>query len=217
MKQKSTQRIVALGVLALGLLAHAKTGHAAAVPYQMGEATQITLSGQVENTVNITVTPPDLGTFSATGTVGGAADTATGVILPTAANSYTSDTGSGPYTANSASLVWSPADQPNRGTVVIGGAHATSDVFVAYHSPTVLQIGGAGTGFTIVRITDDLTTPSLYNNVSGTPTITPGRGTTSAGGALTFNIGLSIRTDSTEVGEYQEGVYTGTFDMTMTY
>jgi len=111
-------------------------------------------------------------------------------------------------------------------TVTLTAAFPTTDIYVDYNTPVDLSCGlcvGPPPALKLIKVTDNLNAPIVGTGHTATvlDVLTPantveGRGTTSAGGALTWDIGATIRTTPSAL-YYSTGTYTGSFDMIMSY
>ena len=126
--------------------------------------------------------------------------------------------------ANSATLTISPAGA--LGTVpagaakfiVVNSANATQGVFdVANAAPsTALNVSYANTAALACTAGCSGNQPSLALSAI-TDDTTAGVTTTSNAGALTFNVGGTLTTTASCANQYEDGVYKGTFDVTVAY
>jgi hypothetical protein len=111
-------------------------------------------------------------------------------------------------------------------TVTLTAAFPSTDIYVDYNTPVNLSCAlcvGPPPVLNLIKVTDNLNAPPT--GVGHTATLldvlvpgntVEGRGTTTAGGALTWDIGATIRTTPSAT-YYSTGLYTGSFDMILSY
>lgn len=218
MNLKSFSRLATVSAIALGFAGY--SGSAFAAPYQMDDPAtplQVPVDAYVLNTVDVVITTM---TFPDIGVHGDAADVATLVMDATGAIAL-DDLGPGAGGAGEAHMQ-SGTNAGQQGVLTITGALVTSSIFVYY---TNLQdlVNGVNPHLELAVVgPDDLATPGSCTAGATPPAAgvcdaqVVGIGLTDAAGALTVNIGASIRTVSTAL-PYLTGTYSGTFDVVMTY
>jgi len=196
-------------VSAIALTASMYSGSAFAVSVQSGAPTTIPMHATVLNTFTVTTTPLLFGTFGATPKAGNQAQA---VLTP--AGILTDAPGGG--NAANARIAKDPTNGPTVSSVTVVGLGSTQ-VKVDY-SNIVNMINGAGT-FVISSIDDNLNSPVTgVGGVAGHGGAVPtqGNATTLANGHLDFSIGGKFQTSATAT-PYVNGLYVGSFDVTLSY
>lgn len=206
-----------IGAVALCTMLYAAHAYAAGFVGDVESGSFFTLDSQavVNNSLSITVTTPlQFGTF---GTVKDPANTDTATASLTPADVFTGDTG-GAAKIIDAGLA-GPGDLHTSATITVA-AFPDTQLFVDYSGVNDLVNGGQT--LTVTSLQDNLNTPNTgvggtagnFTLGNGTP-YDQGSATTTAGGALVFHIGGSFRTAAAVT--YASGLYSGDFDMTISY
>ncbi len=216
MNKKSFAKIAAVSAIAMMAAMHA--AGVVAAPVQIGDPVQVDITATVENTINVAVTNPVR--FGQIGAMNSqtVTDAAEASVAPD--GSTTDDPGTGYGTSSPASIVFDPGDSTNVGAadVDITAAFENTDLYVTYD--TCEDLTGPGTEvFRLVSIEDNLATPNSLDCATAVAlgAYTFGMGTTDGTGALSFNIGATIRTDGSSDTAYDDGAYTGSVQMYVTY
>jgi hypothetical protein len=167
----------------------------------------IAVTAAVDNTIDVTTTPIAFGTI---GVTSDATDTAS-LIMNATTGAVTDDIGPG-LGIGEAHIV-SATNTGTPGTVTVANALPNSLIF-AYYGTLVDLTDGAGPLLVLESISDDLNVPGSYT--AATSTQVAGNEVTTAGGALTWNIGATIATQAT-AARYDTGAYAGSFTMILSY
>lgn len=206
MELGSFKKLVAVSALALGVTAYASGAWA----IQSGDPNPIGVTATVENT--IVVVTSDIG-FGQIGAMSDAVDTATASV--STAGVFTGDS------SPQAAIVNDPTSASVAGTINVT-AFQNTQLFTDYSNVVDMTEVGGHT-FIITDLLDNADAPTTgvagvagsWNNITGN---SPGSVTTNGAGVMELAIGASIITDPLTVpAAYNDGVYTGSFDLTVSY
>lgn len=211
MKSMNLKNLAAVSAVALTIGLYANT--ASSAPFEMDGSTPFTanVTAAVDNTADLAVTDIDFGTLGATSD---AVDTAE-IVLDPSSSAITDDIGAGLGGAGEAHLV----SQTNSGTPGVATFAGLNNTLVfAYYSNLVdmdcALCTGGNPNLRLEKISDNMAVPGSYTK-TGAVSVT-GIETTTAGGALIWEIGATIQTLAT-AAQYETGAYAGTFDIMLTY
>ena len=208
MNVKSFKTLTAASALALGAMVYAGSAHA--VNVQSGSPTTVPIQATILNTFTVTTTTLDLGQLGVTPKVGDLAAT----TLAPAGVLASNDTGAG-NAANARIAIDSTT--PASPTVVTVLGFGSTQVKVDY--TLCVDLTNGGSTFTLSALDDDLGAPPVgVGGVAGHGCTGPtqGNAVTDATGHLTFDVGATVKTTATAVA-YPDGVYNGSFDITLSY
>jgi hypothetical protein len=202
------------GAGAIALTAVTLSQVAQAATYNNGDDVPMTATAVINNDIGVTVTRNlNFGTVGTIDDVGVGTDTATATLTP--AGVFTGDL------AGPAKII--DAQQADHLPAIITvSAFPATRIYVDYTAITNLT--GAVTPaqiITVASITDNLNSPGTgAGGVAGGwtltgPTFTQGYATTTAGGALVFNIGGTFRNIDGTV--YTNQAFAGSFNVTLSY
>lgn len=210
-------RMAVVSAVALGAAAYSGSAWAAAYELDSGVAVNVPVTAHVLQTVDVTVTQDidfkDIGIHQ--DKVG--ADTATSTMTP--AGVVSEDAG---VAEGDARFVTDSGDVPEPAIITLTGAFPTTNIHVDYVLNTSLTCAACGAGtpvLTLTNVADNLSAapgPAVGTGVQGGNFATNGIGTTTAGGALTWNIGATLTTVAS-ANDYETGNYNGSFDMYLSY
>lgn len=213
MNLKNLRTLAGVSAVALTLALNGSPVRAAGYEMDSGTAINVPFDAQVLETVTVNTTNMAFGNVAVEQDP---IQTATLVMAP-----------SGVITQSLAGPARFVADSVGNlaATVTLTAAFPNTAIFVDYQTPVDLACGacGASPKLTLIKVTDNLNAPTL--GVGGVATVldvlvpgntVEGNGTTTAGGALTWAIGASIRTVAS-VNPYATALYTGSFDMVLSY
>lgn len=207
MKTRISNVMAGLGAVALGLAF--APGSASAATIQSGGSQTVTAQTTVNNAMSITVTDLAFGTF---GTKSDGSNTATGTVATNGTFSTTSAGGT-------AAVIDAGLGDHSASTITVTALPATK-IYVDYGSVVNMKDASTGTyTLTVDNINDNLATPTTGTGGTSGSWIggsnTEGNATTTAAGALTFNIGASFTTNATST--YPSDTYAGSFAVTLSY
>lgn len=214
MKILSLKNLAAVSAVALGAALYTTAAYAVAV--QSGVASSVGMTATITNTLTVITTPLSFGSI---GAVRKAADQATATVAPGAVI-VTAGGDDGGGVSTNARILADSANPPSTASVTVT-AFASTPIYVDYG--TIVDLTSGGETFTITHLLDNLNAPDTgvagtagnWDIGGGAGTI-QGIGTTTAGGSLVFHIGGSIRTTASNA-VYANGVYTGSFNVTLSY
>lgn len=215
MDLRSMKMLTALGVVIFGVSAVA--GHAIAQS-NMGDQEVIGVDATVDNSYTIAITDIDFDVIGASDWTTGTAATAS--VTP--AGTTTETAGDGWAGTNPSFIVFEDPTAVTEGVVAITAAFANTNIYVSYDNCVNLTDGTQN--FVVTRVWDNLNTPVLgtgvtmgdYDCVADTHTAI-GVGETTAGGALTFNVGVEIAVPQAADTAYANAAYAGSVDMILHY
>ena len=207
MKFEQIRNVLMVSAVALAV---AYTSSAIAAPVQIGSPVTLDMDATVENTIDVVVTTPI--NFGTIGAISDGTDTATLTLSP--AGVVTEDPGTGYGGADPAAIVMDPSSVPTVGAIAVTAAFENTELYVTYQN--VIDLANGGRTFEVTAVVDDLATPGAYDGVTDTMT-TIGHETTDIAGALSFNIGASITTDTPGNTAYPDGNYDGGLDIVFSY
>lgn len=220
MKLTSLTKLAMVSAVALGVAFY---GGASDAANEIGSSIQITVNGEVENDLDITLTDGDI-FFSAVGQPG---DTATGVMAPDGTLTHDTGTGYGLDSAEGSSFVWDEGAANVVPSIEVTDNFTfddTLELFVGIDPailPVDLTCGPVAGNIRIASITTDQATPLVFTIPEGGPPdpSTPGHGPL-VGGVTTVSFGLSFETLSgLDLGDIVSGVCgtPGTFNVVLSY
>lgn len=219
MKLRSFGKIAAVSAVALMASMHAAGVFAAPVTIQIGAPVTVPINATVANSIKVAVTPIQFGQVGSMNSTA-VGDVATATITPTGTKTESGGTGYG--TAGQASLIFNPGSTivAAPSTVAVTAAFKTTALYVTYDTCVNLTSPAGSQTFKVKSIADDLTTPGGITDCTvarALGTYNFGTGTTDAAGALTFHVGATIQTDGSTNTAYENGAYTGSVNMYITY
>ncbi len=207
MSLKSFKKLAAVSVIALGVTAYA--GGAWAI--QSGDPNTINATATVENTILVVTSPLD---FATIGAMSDGVDVATASV--STASVFTGD--SSPLAA----IVNDPTTTAAAATLNVT-AFQNTQLFIDYSNVVNMSEAGGDT-FIITDLSDNANAPTTgVAGVAGSWNVITGNSqgsvTTDGTGVMEIAIGGAIATDPVTVpaGAYTDGVYTGSFDVTVSY
>lgn len=204
--KKYLGKMLATGVLVFGLSSF--SGYALA--QAIGDTETINITATVDNSYSIAITDIDFDVIAAAQWSTGTRATAT--VAPDGSTTETAGDGwAGP---NPAFIVFDPGGTTVTGEVAITAAFINTDIYVSYDNCQDLAHATATEVFEITRVWDNLASASDYD-CTNPPTV--GVGQTDGLGALTFNVGAEITTDTAADAPYTAGAYSGSVDMYLHY
>ena len=204
MNLSNVKKLATVSAVALGL---AWSGSAYSAPFEMDLNTlTVNVNATVDNTADLVVTDLD---FETIGVTSDPVDTAEMTLNPD--NTITEEFGPGLGTAPNEAHIVSDDDTGTAGVATLSAALPNSDIFV-YYSNLINLTDGAAPDLVLASVQDNLATPGSWDGT----TLVVGIGTTNGTGDLVWNIGATIETEAT-ASQYDSNVYTGTFDVYLTY
>jgi len=191
-----------------------RSGHAET--WQSNGVQSVGVFAEVDNSLNVTVTDLNFGRIAATAYP---AESSTLQIGPDGLLAE------GARSAGGATIQAAGDATKTQGILAITGAFASTIIYTTYNNVTDMTCSTVATpsctgapSLIITNIVDDASTPGSWTAPS---TVVIGHGTTNPSGDLTFNVGATIQTQSTApvtaVTAYPGGLYSGYFDVTLTY
>ncbi len=214
----SFKKLAAVSVLALSTAL--VVGNAIAANVQSGSPTTVPITATILNSLTYTKTDLSFGTI---GAIAKAADNAVATVGPGAVT-LTDDPGAA---STDARIVKDKDNVPSVATISITG-YASTPLFIDYSGVTDMT-DGTKTLY-IVQLVDNLNAPTTGVGtqlgrwrIAGGAHSAPagntqqGQGTTTAGGVLAWKIGGSFATDEATSFVYPNGLYSGDFDVTVSY
>lgn len=211
MKPVNLKTLAAIGAVALGVSLSSGAVWAAAYELDSGNPVTVNVTADVLQTVDVAVTANiDFGNI---GIKQDPLDTATLVMAPD--GTMTEDV------AGPARIVIDDGDTPVLGLIDLTLAFPDTDIHVDYGNPIDLDCAACLTSpvLTLVDVLDNMTLAAALANGTGVQQgsfAQEGIGTTTAGGALSWNIGATIETVA-DPAPYETGSYVGSFDMLLSY
>lgn len=205
------------GACALGIVIAAGAASAQPVAYEFeaGIPETIPVTADVDNSIDALVTPPYMGRW---GIIRSATLGQQATMALTTAGAQTANT-------NGTARTIAGGNTPVAGLVEISGAFPATVINVSFDTLVDLvcaACAGGNPDLDLFRVEASTDAPTA--GVGGVaavrdlivPTNTTGTATTTAGGLLTFNIGVRART-TVGATPYETGAYAGSFDALIQY
>lgn len=213
MKINETARITACLCLAAAAFCAPPYAARAQTAISNGVPTPVTVSAAMNNNFAVEATDVDFGTLMITSAAGETGE------LAMATDGTIDDSGNTDPVARL--LSDAAAGQP--GILGLTGGLPDTTVFIRYSNVVDLTCVsgcvGVNPDIVVARIVDDMPgQPGAWSVDDADPDgdAVAGEGVTDGAGAITINIGVTLRTENTN-DRYQSGDYEGTFDVTLEY
>lgn len=185
----------------------------AQVAISPGVPVQVPVAAVMNNSFAITVTDIDFGTVALS-----SRSSETGELVMDTDGTFDTSGNTDPVARIA------PRDAAGQqGIVAVGGGLPDTALFVRYSNVQnmvcVAGCVGANPEIVVARIGDDMPDQAgawSVDDADPDGDAVPGQGMTDGGGAITFNIGATLRTADTN-DPYQSGTYEGSFDIILEY